>query len=174
MVQACKSFISIVFTNRALYTGWNSIAYPIFNCAESMSFQKFRLDFCDKKCFLGFFLLLKKIIWNAPLHPTPRPPPPGPGYLCTESTYPTGYRVWLVSVSESGSQVEDAVVKVPNSLRILRKNRPYLINQKLQKSENWSCIRFGIMRIFWGKKIDILVFIFFCEDSKYFETYLRN
>ena len=60
--------------------------------------------------------------------------PPGPGYFSIESPKLIGYRVSLVSVSESGSQiVEDAVVNVPNSLRI--SSTRSTTSQKTKKSQ---------------------------------------
>ena len=63
-------------------------------------------------------------LWGAPA--------PGSGFLQIKFPYRTDYRVSLVSVSESGSQrVKYAIVKVPNSLRILS-----IKSTISQKSEN--------------------------------------
>ena len=100
--------------------------------------KEYEKSFCrKKKCRQNFFkrILLKLMQKNLhqnrnnkkiyvggalfclPHHP-PGDPPSGPGLLQIESFKPTGYRVSLVSVSESGLQrVKDTIVKVLNSLK---------------------------------------------------------
>ena len=85
------------------------------------------------------------------LGPPLRTPLPGPGRFWIESPQPTGYRVPLVSVSESVSQKH----LVPIFCELLIQNRPFL---KKYKSQNNFFIGFRRLRIFFDQKPNLATF----------------
>ena len=70
-----------------------------------------------------------------PPHPTPEVPPQGPALFWLQSLLPTGYRVSLVNVSESGSQKSASPQFTVNQCRIQAKST---ISQKLIKTKKKS------------------------------------
>ena len=70
----------------------------------------------------------------------------GLGCFWIEFPKPSGYRVSLVSVTESDSQtVEDTVMGVPNSIGIL--NTESTVSQKLKIQKNWKLVLHSFQKI---------------------------
>ena len=70
-------------------------------------------------------------------------PKPPLGHFWIDYPKPTGYRVSLVSVSESGSQKSLMSQKLENIFL------NFIARKKEKKTENYFYIRYKTMRIFW-------------------------